>query len=215
MYVNGRPIRVDKKNLALNKREKSNWLVHILFIRQDFTECLKYLDLLIQEDLDQGNSQYGEKSEYALFLKALILRIKGDIHQSLDLFKKCHLLNPNNTDYLKQFGRSLYLLGKHSQAIEMFDECLELDNEDWEIYFYKGLSSKYMRKYDEAIVNFKKANDIYPNENTFLELGRVYQLTQSFSDALEIYAEGLNSYPENSELLTTIGLLYIRLGQNN
>jgi Bardet-Biedl syndrome 4 protein len=27
--------------------------------------------------------------------------------------------------------------------------------------------------------------------------------------------EGLTQFPENSELLTTIGLLYIRLGQNN
>jgi hypothetical protein len=33
MYVNGRPIRIDRGNMALNKREKSNWLVHILFIR--------------------------------------------------------------------------------------------------------------------------------------------------------------------------------------
>ena len=41
------------------------------------------------------------RSEYAMYLKALILRIKGKIHESLDLFKKCHLLNPVNCDYLK------------------------------------------------------------------------------------------------------------------
>jgi hypothetical protein len=33
MYINGKPIIIDKKDQALNKREKSNWLVHILFIR--------------------------------------------------------------------------------------------------------------------------------------------------------------------------------------
>jgi hypothetical protein len=33
MFINGRPIEMDKKSLALNKREKSNWLLHILFIR--------------------------------------------------------------------------------------------------------------------------------------------------------------------------------------
>lgn len=65
----------------------------------------------------------------------------------MDLFKKCHLLNPTNTDYLKQFGRSLYLLGKHSQAIEMFKECQQLDEGDWEVYFYKGMSNKYIRNY--------------------------------------------------------------------
>lgn len=64
------------------------------------------------------------RSEFANFLKALILRIKGNIHESLELFKKCHLLNPSNIEYLKQFGRSLYLLGRHKAAIEVFDEVI-------------------------------------------------------------------------------------------
>ena len=69
-----------------------------------------------------------------------------------------------------------------------------------------------MRNFQDSIKNFQTANELHPNENTFLELGRVYQLVQNYSEALEIYAEGLNTYPENPELLTTIGLLYIRLG---
>jgi len=98
MYVNGKPIKIDKNNLALNKREKSNWLIHILFIRQEYSECLKFLDQLLEESERTAD---GERSEYALYLKALILRIKGEIHESLELFKKCHLLNPNNIEYLK------------------------------------------------------------------------------------------------------------------
>ena len=72
-----------------------------------------------------------------------------------------------------------------------------------------------MKSFDEAISNFKKSNELHPTENTYLELGKIFQLVQNYSAALEIYAEGLNIYPESSELLTTIGLLYIRLGQNN
>ena len=93
MFINGKPINLDRGSQALNKREKSNWLVHILFIKQEYTQCLKFIDELLEED--------GDKSEYALYLKALILRIKGNIHDSLDLFKKCHLLNPTNIEYLK------------------------------------------------------------------------------------------------------------------
>lgn len=154
------------------------------------------------------------RSEYAMYLKALILRIKGKIHQSLELFKKCHLLNPTNCDYLKQFGRSLYLIGRHKAAIEVFDECINLDNDDWEVYFYKGLSYKFLRVYDEAIANFTQANIIHKHENTYVELGRMFQIKQDYKSAIEVYLEGLQFSPENSEILTTIGLLYIRIGEN-
>jgi Bardet-Biedl syndrome 4 protein len=100
---------------TINLKEKYNWLIHILFLRQDYEECSRLIDELLHES--KG------RSEYALYAKALILRVKGNIHESLELFKKCHLLNPTYIDYLKQFGRSLYLLGRHKAAVEVFDEC--------------------------------------------------------------------------------------------
>ncbi len=131
---------------VINIKEKMNWFIHVLFIRQEYDQCTKIIDDMLLESK--------EKSEYSLYAKALILRIKGNIHESLELFKKCHLLNPTNIDYLKQFGRSLYLLGRHKAAIEVFEECLNLDKEDWEVFYYKGLSYKYLRIYDQAISCF-------------------------------------------------------------
>jgi Bardet-Biedl syndrome 4 protein len=77
-------------------------------------------------------------------------------------------------DYLKQFGHSLYLLGRHRAAIEVFDECINLKDDDWEVYLYKALSFKYMRVFDDAIANFKLANDCHKHEYTYLELGRMH-----------------------------------------
>ena len=102
------------------------------------------------------------------------MRVKGNIHESLEVFKKCHLLNPTHIDYLKQFGRSLYLLGRHKAAIEVFDECINIDENDWEVYLFKGLSYKYLRVYEQAIICFKRANEIKPNDQTYLELGKLY-----------------------------------------
>jgi Bardet-Biedl syndrome 4 protein len=78
---------------AINAKDKLNWLANILFLRQEFNECLTLLNTLLEES--EG------RNEYATYLKALILRIKGKIHESLELFKKCHMLGPGNTDYLK------------------------------------------------------------------------------------------------------------------
>jgi Bardet-Biedl syndrome 4 protein len=33
--------------------------------------------------------------------------------------------------------------------------------------------------------------------------------------AIDVYMEALEFTPENSEILTTVGLLYIRMGENN
>jgi Bardet-Biedl syndrome 4 protein len=79
--------------MAINVKDKLNWLANVLFLRQEFDDCLDLLDRILEES--EG------RNEYATYLKALILRIKGKIHESLDLFKKCHMLAPANTDYLK------------------------------------------------------------------------------------------------------------------
>lgn len=125
---------------VLNLKEKYNWLIHVLFLRQEYDECNKIIENMLHES--KG------RSEYALYAKALILRVKGNIHESLELIKKCHMLNPTNLDYLKQFGRSLYLLGRHKAAVEVYDECMNIDANDWETHYYKGLSYKYLRIYD-------------------------------------------------------------------
>ena len=66
------------------------------------------------------------------------------------------------------------MLGRHKTAIEVLDECLKMSKDDWEVYFYRGLSCKFLRQYDEAIENFMKSNEVQVHENTFIELGRMY-----------------------------------------
>lgn len=67
-------------------REKRNWLIHLLYTRQEFTECLKLIGvfviivifhclavLFVELTLEELKGQ----SEYALYVKALIRRQQG------------------------------------------------------------------------------------------------------------------------------------------
>lgn len=93
-------------------------------------------------------------------MSALILRQRGKIQESLTLFQSATCLNPNNTANLKQVGHSYYLLGKHKQAIQVYEEAQRIGEEnvrkrneagrqapgsarlsadDWEIWHNKGL----------------------------------------------------------------------------
>lgn len=49
---------------------------------------------------------------------------------------------------------------------------------------------------------------------TLSQMGRVFRLIGREEDALNSYMEALESCPENPELLTTVGLLFLKLGNN-
>jgi hypothetical protein len=49
---------------------------------------------------------------------------------------------------LTQVARSLYLLGKHKAAIEVYEEASKIGAPDWEIMHNKGLCLMYLKQYD-------------------------------------------------------------------
>ncbi len=57
-------------------------------------------------------------------------------------------------------GRSLFLLGKHKAAIEVYEEASKIGSPDWEIMHNKGLCLMHMKQYDRAIEAFRLAVDI-------------------------------------------------------
>jgi len=165
-------------------------------------------------------------------IQALILRHQGRIEESLTTFQAALCLNPTNVNNLKQVGRSLYLLGRHKLALEVFDEAELLNSEDREIWHNKGMCYLYMKNYDKSLEAFDTANSIqrrcyfdlpivlvanYPlfySDVTLSQMGRVFRLIGREEDALNAYIEALESCPENPELLTTVGLLFLKLGNN-
>jgi len=110
--------------------------------------------------------------------KGLISRMSGNISESFDLLKKCHAQNEQNSEYLKQIARALYLMGKPKSAIEVANEALKTQPYDWvfyncnthlkfqELHQTKGLCFKAMKDYTSAIECFKTANSVNKHEAT-------------------------------------------------
>jgi Bardet-Biedl syndrome 4 protein len=65
-----------------------------------------------------------------------------------------------------------------------------------------------------AAENFVKANSIEQHDSTFLQLGKVYALQADYQAAVKVCLEALLFCPDNAEVLTTIGLLYLRMGES-
>ncbi|DBA04908.1 TPA: hypothetical protein N0F65_006910 [Lagenidium giganteum] len=204
-------IKSPREHLGMRAAEgdpsSRNYILHRLYLRQEFKECLRVIEDVLKKH--QG------LSEYPIYVKAMILRHSGRIQESLQLFQAATCLNPDNKENLKQVGRTLYLLGRHTAAIEVYEEILTLGRvDDWEIYHSIGLCNMYLKEYEKAIENFQQANSINRHDATFLQLGKVHTLREDFKAAIGVYLEALEFSPENPEILTTLGLLYLRIGEN-
>ncbi|MEW5315332.1 MAG: hypothetical protein WDW38_006772 [Sanguina aurantia] len=191
---------------AVVHRERRNSVIHQYYVRQEFEECMKVIELALTET--------DGLCEYAIFVKALIQRQKGHVQESLVLFQLATSLNPHNVANFKQVGRSMYLLGKYKAALDVYEEAQKIGAPDWEIMHNKGMCYMYLKQYDRAIECFRTANDIQPHDSTYVQLGKVYTLMDDYATAIEVYAEALEHSPENSDILTTLGLLYLRTNEN-
>uniref|UniRef100_A0A4W4GM56 Bardet-Biedl syndrome 4 n=1 Tax=Electrophorus electricus TaxID=8005 RepID=A0A4W4GM56_ELEEL len=182
--------------------ERRNWLIHLHYIRKDYDTC----KAIIKEQLQDTQGM----CEYAIYVQALILRLEGKIQQSLELFQSCSILNPTSSDNLKQVARSLFLLGKHKAAIEVYNEAARFNQKDW---VKKPPMIPLCKHTHDAEEQLNMALQLNKHGMTYMMLGKIYLIQGNTEKAVEIYKIAVDFFPENTELLTTLGLLYMQLGK--
>lgn len=193
-----------KKAPELPIYDRRNWLIHLLYIRKEYEQCKK----IIKEQLAETNGS----SEYAVYVHALILRLEGKIQESLELFQTCTILNRKNVINYKQVARSLFLLARHKAALDVYVETEKMSPGDWEIAHNKGLCYMYLKELDKAKDCLKEAISLNNNELSYILLGKVFLAEGNVDMAIDIYKKAVEISPENVELSSTLGLLYLQIG---
>ena len=142
---------------------------------------------------------------------------------------------------LSQVGRTLLYLGNYDAAAHVFEDAVQLAPKDWELWHNQGACYMAAKHYDRsallhrtsmatlctfrntacssftgcrAVASFVQAKSIEQHDSTFLQLGKVYALQANYPAAIQVCLEALQLCPDNAEVLTTIGLLYLRMGEN-
>lgn len=197
----GRP----KKAPEIPLFERRNWLIHLHYVQREFDKC----KFLIRELL----SESGGMCEYAVYVQALILRQEGKIQESLELFQTCTLLSPQSSDNLKQVARSLFLLARHKAAIDVYNEAAKLSERDWEVAHNQGVCYMYLRDFEKAKQSLHQALEFRRHEVTYIMLGKICLMEGDIKGAIDVYRAAVEYSPENPDLLTTLGLLYMQIGQ--
>jgi Bardet-Biedl syndrome 4 protein len=190
-------------------RERRNWLIHLLYVRQEYNNCLQVIEAQLRET--EGTC------EYALYVKGLLKRMEGALTESLELLQTAVLISPENAASRTQLGRALHLLGRHEEAIQVFHEAASIRSvkglgEDWEIDYHIGLCHLYRRRYDNAIDAFLQSIATQRHDCAYLQLGKAALLAKNYSTALEVYIEAVTVSPSNPDLLAMLGTLYLQQG---
>ncbi|XP_053320997.1 Bardet-Biedl syndrome 4 protein [Spea bombifrons] len=193
-----------KKAPELPILERRNWLIHLHYMRKDYETC----KAVIKEQLQATEGV----CEYAIYVQALILRLEGKIQESLELFQTCAILNPTSPDNLKQVARSLFLLGKHKAAIEVYNEASRLNQRDWEICHNLGVCYLHLKDLAKSKQQLSLALQLHRQDLSSMVLGKVQLMEGDTDGAIQTYLQALQLSPESTELLTTLGLLYLQNG---
>ena len=183
----------------------ANQTIHNLFVQHNFSQCLD----VIEEQVTAFNGG----CEYPLYVKGLILRQEGRVQESLGVFQQVVELNPGNLDNVKQVAKTYMLLGRFQEAIDNFDDALSKSQmPDWECLHNKAMCLQQLGQVDEAVDVFLSAIAAEPHQVTLCALGKLYANLGKFEEALQHYTDALNLSPENVDLLTTVGIMHLRMG---
>ena len=174
------------------------------------------MDLLMRRYFLNGSklilNVFKGSCEYPLYVKGLILRQEGRVQESLGVFQQVVELNPGNIDNIKQVAKTFMLLGRFQEAIDNFDDALsKLPKPDWECLHNRAMCLQQLGHDDEAIECFIKAIDAEPHQVTLCAIGKLYANLERYEDALPMYTNALELSPENVDLLTTVGIMHLRL----
>ncbi len=128
--------------------------------------------------------------------------------------------DPENLNYLSEYGVIQQALGKHEKAVESFSKILKVDTRNESVFYFRGLSLEKLGRLDEAIDNFNAATLINPNVYDFRSSrGFTYLALKKYQDAFEdfngciILAQEANDVKQEAIAFNNRGFTLFKKGE--
>ncbi|MBM4079076.1 MAG: tetratricopeptide repeat protein [Planctomycetes bacterium] len=143
----------------------------------------------------------------------MIMRLRGQDEEALNLFRKAILNEPDNYLLYARIANSLSEMGHEEEALEGFRAALRLSPNVGQIHNRMGQIYLRTQRHQEAIAAFQKAVQLEPNSAYhFLGLGRAYQATGEFAQALAAHGTAIRLSPTYMEAHFSAGECFQALG---
>src|SRR2546422_6376786 len=162
---------------------------------------------------------------YYHFSKARMLDDQGQSAQAIDEYKKALELDPNNSLIFSEMAESYLRNNRLREAVDVAQKAIQGDRDNIEAH--KILSTVYLQvigranaqqppsteTINNAIREFEEITRIDPTERqSFLMLGRLYQIKGDRDKATDIYKTFLGIEPGSEEGVTALAKLHMDAG---
>ncbi|MDW5548748.1 tetratricopeptide repeat protein [Methanosarcina sp.] len=201
-------------------------------------------EIISKENLYLWKKSDNINYKYALKFKALALFKLGRYKEALDTLNEILLLYPENVEIQKYKNmlstledeslikelntlpynspevpgkghrdRQVYE-PKYVRALEEFDQCLEINPDNADIWSYKGSALYTLGRYEEALEAFDKSLEINPkNENVWSFKGSTLYMLDRPEKALKALDKALQKNPNRPEAWFNKGSILFELGR--
>ena len=135
---------------------------------------------------------------YGRLATAAICIAKNQLHSAIEELNSVYLRQPNNTLALYALGYCYERIGKKSQAVEFYQDCLKFKNylqlprqRLGAIYFKDGQLEKTIQEYELL-------KDEYPDDiPALVTLGHLYIANAGYDKAIETFNTAILIHPDN------------------
>jgi len=135
---------------------------------------------------------------YGRLAAAAICINNNQLNEAIQELNSVYLRRPNNTLALYALGYCYERLGKESQAVEFYQDCIKFKK-----YLHlpvQRLAAIYFKneQYEKTIEQYQLLSSEYPDDiSTLITLGHLYIVTGKYSHAVQIFNNAILMHPDN------------------
>lgn len=173
-------------------------------INNDLEKAKYYYEMAIKKD---------ETYDRAYYYLAHVLDRMGNSKAAMDYLLKCVELDPYDYVSYSDIGALFEENNENEKALEYIDKSLLICKNYPRALYNRGVVLGRLKKYDEALEEYKKALDESNAEDIYLNMSAIYLMKEEYKNAVAILLEGTFENPNSENLYYNLGCAYEHLGK--